>query len=60
MTIKVFTASEKLHEAFDKLGQFIDLLVDEYQLNYYELFGLLECLRSDIIKANMGEEEDEQ
>ena len=56
MKIKVFKDSEKLDEAFDKLTQFIDLLVKEYQLSYYELFGLLECLRCDILKVNMEEE----
>ncbi len=58
MTIKVFTSSEKLNEAFDKLAQFIDLLVEEYQLSYFELFGLLKCLECDISHSNSKEEEE--
>ncbi|MFW6129901.1 MAG: hypothetical protein ACOC56_01880 [Atribacterota bacterium] len=54
--IKVFHESEKLNEAYDIFTENIDDLVQKYNLTYFELFGLIEALKSDLIKSQLEEE----
>jgi len=53
MDIKVFKENEKLDEAYGILADAINKISKDYQLNYYELFGLLECFHCDLIKQNI-------
>ena len=54
--ISVFTTNEKLDLAYDKILDVIDEVIKEYQLSYYEIFGILKSIDTDLIKANMEEE----
>ena len=56
MMIKVFQNSDKLNEVYDKFLQVMDTLIEDYQLNYYELFGILKCYECDLVKSNIQEE----
>ena len=58
MNIKVFKDNEKLDEAYDILVEKINSISQQYKLNYFELFGLMECFRCDLIRQNIGEEEE--
>ena len=55
--IKIFKSSEKLDEAFEVLCEKLNAICKQYQLNYYEFFGLIECFRCDLIEQNLREEE---
>ena len=56
MDIKVFKTNEKLDEAFEILCEKLNAICKQYQLNYYELFGLIECFKCDLIKQEIEEE----
>jgi len=51
--------NDKLDEAFDQLCKFTNLLGQKFEVTYYEMYGLLECLKIELQKA-MEREEDEQ
>ena len=57
MDIKIYKENEKLQEAYEKIFERIENCIDEYKLSYFELFGILECIRNDISKSNQEEEE---
>lgn len=57
MEIKVFKKNEKLNEAYDILVEKINNISKQYQLNYFELFGLIECFRCDLIVQSANEED---
>ena len=43
--IKVFVETEKLNKSYNELDNFVIKLCGRNNLNYYELFGLLESLK---------------
>jgi len=55
--IKIFKSSEKLDEAFEVLCEKLNAICKQYQLNYYEFFGLVECYKCDLIKQDLMEDE---
>ncbi len=56
MDIKVFKENEKLDDAYNYLASYIDSLVNQYQLTYFELFGIIEAIKSDLYNSDVGEE----
>ena len=57
--MKILKKNEKLDEAFGMLCEKINAICNQYQLNYYELFGLLRCFECDLIKQDIAEDEKE-
>lgn len=57
--IKIFKESDKLKQAYDLLVEKIDGIVEHFQLTYFELWGIIEALKSDLIKVSIREEEEE-
>ena len=55
--IKIFKGSDKLDEAYELLCEKLNAICQQYQLNYYEFFGLIECFKCDLIKQDMEEDE---
>ncbi len=53
--IKIFKSSEKLDEAYEILCEKLNSICKQYQLNYYEFFGLIECFKCDLIKQDIEE-----
>ena len=58
--IKIFKGSEKLDEAYGILVEKLNAICKQYQLNYYEIFGLLECFKSDLVKQCIRDDEEEE
>jgi len=59
-SIRIFKENEKLDEAYELLLEKINKICEQYQLTYYELFGILECIRIDLYRNNLlGDEEDD-
>jgi len=56
--LKIFKEDEKLGEVYEVLYDKIIHICNQYQLTYFELFGILECIKVDLYKSNM-EEKDE-
>jgi len=54
--IKVFKDNEKLDEVYELIVEKMNAICNQYQLNFYELFGILECFRYDLF--NQLNEED--
>jgi len=46
--IKIFKENEKLDEAYEVFVGKVNAICKQYQLNYYELFGLLKCFERDL------------
>ena len=59
MEIKVFKKDERLDEAFEILCEKLNAICEQYQLNYYEFFGLIKCFECDLIKQDIEAEEQE-
>ena len=57
--IKVFKGNDKLNEAFEIMCEKLNAICEQYQLTYFEFFGLLECFKCDLIKQDIWEEEEE-
>lgn len=57
--IKVFKDNEKMDEAHSKVVNFFDNLVNEYQLTYYEVYGLLEAYKFDLYDSLSWEDDEE-
>ncbi len=58
--IKIFNGSDKLNEAFEIMCEKLNAISEQFQLTYFEFFGLLECFKCDLIKQDMMEEEDDK
>ncbi len=54
--IKVFSDNNKLEEAYEKLLEALNKVSKEYQLSYFELYGIIEAIKSDLYNQ-VGEEE---
>ena len=54
--IKIFKSNEKLDEAFEVLREKLNAICEQYQLSYYEFFGLIECFKCDLIKQDLMED----
>ena len=48
--------NDKMDEAFDQLSKFTNLLGKNFEITYYEMYGLLECLKVELQKAMEREE----
>ena len=59
LKIKVFEKTDKLNEAYEIMCEKLNAISEQFQLTYFEFFGLLECFKCDLIKQDMMEEEDE-
>lgn len=57
MDIKIFKSNKKLDEAFKVLCEKLNAICKQYQLNYYEFFGLIRCFECDLIKQDIAEDE---
>ncbi len=58
--IKIFKSSEKLDEAFGVLCDKLNAICKQYQLNYYEFFGLIRCFECDLIKQDIERDEEDK
>ena len=58
--IKIFKGSDKLNEAYEIMCEKLNAISEQYQLTYFEFFGLLECFKCDLIKQDMMEDEGEE
>ena len=54
--IKIYKSNEKLDEAFEVLREKLNAICEQYQLSYYEFFGLIECFKCDLIKQDIEED----
>ena len=54
---KIFKDNSKMDEAFEILCEKLNAICEQYQLNYYELFGLLECYKCDLSKQDITNDE---
>ena len=59
-SIKILKSNEKLDEAFEILCEKLNAICKQYQLSYYEFFGLIECFKCDLIKQDIESEEVEE
>jgi len=57
--IKIYKSNEKLDEAFEVLREKLNAICEQYQLSYYEFFGLIECFKCDLIKQDLEEDGEE-
>jgi len=57
MEIKIYKENEKLDEAYQRLVEKINEISNKYKLSYFELFGIVECYKCDLIKQNIEEDE---
>lgn len=57
--MKIFKLNEKMDEAYDIMCEKLNAICKQYQLNYYEFFGLIECFKCDLIKQDIMNEEEE-
>lgn len=55
MDIKIFKENEKLDEVYKRICDYINKIVKEDQLSYIEIFGVLKCINTDIVKNNIEE-----
>ena len=58
--MNIFKQNEKMDEAFGIICDKLNAICEQYQLNYYELFGLIECYRCDLIKQDIMDESKEE
>ena len=58
--IKILRKNEKLDEAYEILCEKLNAICEQYQLNYYEFFGLIKCFECDLMKQNMELEDEEE
>ncbi len=57
MEIKIYKDNEKLKEAYKILVEKIDNISEQFQLTYFELWGIIEAIKVDLMKQNIGDEE---
>ena len=55
---KIYGMSEKLSEAYNILCEKLNAISEQYQLSYFEFFGLIECFKCDLIKQDISEEDE--
>lgn len=55
--IKIFKGNEKLDEAYLLLCEKLNAICEQYQLSYYEFFGLIKCFECDPVKQDIAREE---
>jgi len=59
MDIRVFKENEKLQEAYEKILDNVEGIIHDYQLSYFEIFGIMKCVEVDLTKSNIMEGEEE-
>ena len=50
MEIKIYKENEKLDEAYDILVEKIEGICEQFQLSFFELYGILEAIKCDLFK----------
>ncbi len=55
--IKIYKHNEKLQEAYEVLQEKVGHIIKQFDLSYFELWGIVEAIKLDIAKSNMEEEE---
>jgi len=58
--IKVYENSDKMEEAYQKMVNKMNEISKEYQLTFFELFGIIEAYKTDLIQLDIYGEEDSQ
>lgn len=53
---KIFKENEKLDESFTVIVEKMNAICKQYQLNYYEMFELIECYKVELLKQLDKEE----
>lgn len=56
MEIKIYKDNEKLNEAYEILVEKIDGICEQFQLSYFELYGILEAVKCDLYTQMSNEE----
>lgn len=54
--VKIYTKNERLNEAYEVLNEKITYLSQQYKLTYFEVLGMLEVLKAELLDE-MKEEE---
>ena len=55
--IKVFKEGAKTDQAYKKLHNEFVKVIEEFQLDYFECFGILEAMKADLLKSNIEEDD---
>ena len=55
--IKIFGNNEKIENAYNELLNYLNQLCEDYQLTYFELWGILKAVDNDYIKSNLEEDD---
>ncbi len=58
--IKIYKKDDKLNEAYEIMCEKLDAISKQFQLTYFEFFGLLECFKCDLIKQDVMDEGDDE
>ncbi|KKK75983.1 hypothetical protein LCGC14_2868260 [marine sediment metagenome] len=57
MEIKIYKDNEKLNEAYHILVEKLDNISKQFQLTYFEIWGIIEAIKVDLIEQNLGEKD---
>ena len=57
MDITVIKGNEKLEQAYDILVEKVNGISEQFQLSYFELYGIIEAVKCDL-HQQLTEEED--
>ena len=52
--VKVYENTEKMEEAYDKMVEKMNEISGEYQLTFFELFGIIEAYKTDLIDLDIN------
>ncbi|KKL81826.1 hypothetical protein LCGC14_1990870 [marine sediment metagenome] len=58
MDITIVRDKRKLNEAYDILVEKVDAISTQFQLSYFELYGILEAVKCDLFNQVHDEDED--
>lgn len=56
--INVFKDNEKTRLAYEELHKKLTGIIKMFQLDYFEVYGILKAIDIDLIQTNLQEEED--
>ncbi len=59
MEIKVMSKNERLEEAYGILIEKVNAISDQYQLSYFELYGIMEAVKCDLFNQVKNEEDED-
>ncbi len=58
MEIKVMSKNERLDEAYDILIEKVNAISEQFGLNYFELYGIIEAVKCDLFTQVQEEDDD--